>query len=116
MSAVPEPTPDDPSEVPQILPGIRRSMEAYWRDLPLLLPLKSRKRQWVAYHGDERVAFGPTQHGLYQECYRRGIDGDEVYIGRLEPDHLPPWEPIDLEDFGEGPDDADAPSPPERPS
>jgi hypothetical protein len=105
MSAVPEPMPGDSPEIPPIPLGIRRSMEAYWRDLPQLLPLKSRTRQWVAYHGDERVAFGPTQHELYQECYRRGIDGDEVYIGRLEPDHLPPWEPIDLDSFAEGTED-----------
>src|SRR5262249_37760758 len=39
---------------PPIPPGIRRSQEAYWRDLPQLVKLKSRKRLWVAYHGDER--------------------------------------------------------------
>src|SRR4051812_28070386 len=40
-----------------IPPGIRRSQEAYWRDLPELLKRKSRTRRWVGYHGDERIGF-----------------------------------------------------------
>src|SRR5713226_9311416 len=89
MSAVPQPADD----LPDIEPGIRRSMEAYWRDLPQLLPLKSRKRRWVAYHGDERIAFGRGQWELYDECFRRGLREDEFYVGPLEPDEIPPWEP-----------------------
>jgi len=99
------PAPEESSNVPGTPAGIRRSMEAYWRDLPQLLPLRSRKREWVAYHGDERVGFHSDKAELYQECYRRGYKGDEVYIGRLMPQYLPPWEPIDLDDFGEGMDE-----------
>jgi hypothetical protein len=77
----------------QIPPGIRRSQEAYWRELPGLLKMKSRKRQWVAYHGDERVGFGRTSAELYRECMgRRGLKKDEFYVDRLEPRPLPPWE------------------------
>ena len=103
MSAVPQPAPDDSWEVPEVPPGIRRSQEAYWRDLPQLLPLRSRKRLWVAYHGDERIAFGKTQGELYQECYRRGIPETEFYVGRIEPDDQPPWEIEDMDDWGELP-------------
>jgi hypothetical protein len=77
----------------QIPPGIRRSQEAYWRDLPQLLSLKSGKRQWVAYHGDERVGFGSTSAELFQECMEsRGLKKEEFYVDRLEPRALPPWE------------------------
>ncbi|MFL5342981.1 MAG: hypothetical protein ACJ8F7_22850 [Gemmataceae bacterium] len=69
---------------------MRRSMEAYWRDLPALL--KSRYRgQWVAYHGNERVGFARTQGDLVEECYRRGLAHEEFWVDRVEPLHQPPW-------------------------
>ncbi len=114
MSAVPQPAPESSSDgPPEIPPGIRRSQEAYWRDLPQLLPLRSRKREWVAYHLDERVAIGSDAAELYQECYRRGFDGNEIYVGRIEYDELPPWEPIDLDAYGEVPEEDPASIPPE---
>src|SRR4030081_3704704 len=45
----------------QIPEGIRRSQDAFFRDLPELLEDESLLGQWVAYHGDERVRIGPTQ-------------------------------------------------------
>ena len=89
----------------RIPPGIRRSQEAYWQDLPELLPKASRTRRWVAYHGGERIGFGRTETELYQECYRRGLKDDEFYIGRVRPSEVAPWEPDFLEpliDTGEG--------------
>lgn len=44
-----------------IAPMMLRSQQAFWRDLPELLKVKSNKRQWVAYHGDTRVVFGKTK-------------------------------------------------------
>ncbi len=102
MSATPQPTPDPLWDFPEVPAGVLRSQEAYWRELPQLLPMKSRKRQWVAYHGDERVAFGASQAELDQECFRRGLKEDEIYVGRLEPQYAPPWEIEDLDAFGEG--------------
>lgn len=93
MSTQPQPN----SEEWEIAPGILRSMQAFWRGLPQLLPLRSRKREWVAYHGDERVGFGRTQAELYQECFRRGIKRGEFYVGRLWERPEPPWEPIEIE-------------------
>ncbi len=107
MSTVPEPVPDNSADDWQPPPGMRRSMEAYWRDLPQMLLLRSRKREWVAYHGDERIGFAKTQWELYDECSRRGIREDEMYIGRLVRHEAPPWEPIDMDGFGEGLDDED---------
>jgi hypothetical protein len=101
MATNPEPQP----ELAPVPPGIRRSQEAYWRDLPELLKIKKRGRWWVAYHGDERVGFARSQAELYQECCRRGFKGDEIYLGRVEPHTEAPWEEIEIESFGEGPDD-----------
>jgi hypothetical protein len=80
-----------------IPPGIRRSQEAYWRDLPELLKLKSRRRRWVAYHGEVRVGFAQTSAELYQQCLRRGLKEEDIYIDRLEPRALPPWEAEEIE-------------------
>ena len=81
-----------------VSPGIRCAQESYWRDLAELLTLKSPECQWVAYHGSDRVAFGRTSAELYQECvHRRGLKKDEIYIDRLEPRSLPPWEAEELE-------------------
>src|SRR5439155_27272779 len=77
------------SRIPE---GIRRSQEAFWRDLPQLLKLASNKRRWVAYHGDERVGFGRTETELYEECFRRGWRDDEFYVDLIQPYELPPWE------------------------
>src|SRR3954451_21870421 len=68
---------DQPSPVPEAgdggSPGVRRSQEAYWRALPDLLKLKFPERQWVAYHGEQRIGFASTVEELCQECKRRGI-------------------------------------------
>jgi hypothetical protein len=77
--------------------GIRRSQEAYWRDLPKLLRLRSENRRWVAYRGDKRLGCGRTMVELYQECARRGIASTDVYVDRLEPRVSPPWEEEVLE-------------------
>lgn len=76
----------------QIPPRIRCSQEAYWRELPGLLSLASRRCRWVAFHGDKRIGFGCTETELYQECHRRGLKDDEIYVGRLRPSLVPPWE------------------------
>jgi hypothetical protein len=74
-------------------PMMLRSMEAYWRELPQLLAGKARRDGWVAYHGDERVAFGKSMTELYQLCLGRGLRRGEFYVGRLkmDGDGLPPW-------------------------
>jgi hypothetical protein len=48
--------------------------------------MKTRSRQWVAYHGDERVVFGRSKSDLYQECVRRGLRGGEFVVRRIEPE------------------------------
>src|SRR5437868_2692841 len=36
-----------------VAPGILRSQQAFWRDLPELLKSKRNHGKWVCYHGDE---------------------------------------------------------------
>src|SRR2546423_1437759 len=85
-SLLEEPAPPSAPEPPAGMTSLMfQSQQAFWRDLPELLKLRSRKRQWVAYHGDERIGFGKTGTDLYQECFRRGLQRGEFYVGLLEP-------------------------------
>jgi hypothetical protein len=79
-----------------IPPGILRSQQAFWRDLPQLLSQPKVRGRWVCYHGDERIGIG-TYHYLIRECGRRGILDDAFYLGRIHPQELPPWEPEEVE-------------------
>lgn len=85
-------------ETRSISPGIRRSQEAYWRDLPELLQQKSQRQRWVAYHGDQRIGFGRTSAELYHKCMEQhGLMKGEFYVDRVEPRPQPPWEAEHLE-------------------
>ncbi len=84
---------------PDIPPMILRSQRAFSRDLPGLLLDRRNRRKWAAYHGDERVAIARSEVDTYQECFRRGLDRREFYVGKLEadPDGLPPWGTIECD-------------------
>jgi hypothetical protein len=71
---------------PEIPLGIRRSQEAFRRDLRRLLQDRRLYRRWVAYHGDERVGFSPSKRQLYQECLRRGLRPDEFVVRCIQPE------------------------------
>jgi hypothetical protein len=78
---------------PEIPPGVLRSQQAFWQDLPELLKKKRNRGKWAAYHGSERVAIGRTDVEVYRECFRRGLESGEFYVGKLkaDPDGIPPW-------------------------
>jgi hypothetical protein len=78
---------------PAIPPMILRSQQAFWRDLPGLLMDRRNHRKWAAYHGEDRVSIARTKVDAYQECFRRGLNRGEFYVGKLEadPDGIPPW-------------------------
>jgi hypothetical protein len=78
-----EPLSQLPGKIP---PLIERSQEAFRRDLPDLLKMKGRSRQWVAYHGDRRIGFAPTKTELYQECLRQGFQRGEFVVRSIEPE------------------------------
>jgi hypothetical protein len=74
-----------PSSSPDVIPPlIARSQDAFRRDLPRLL--REHPRQWVAYHGDARVAVGPSKRQLYQECLRRGLRVGEFVVRSIRPE------------------------------
>jgi hypothetical protein len=78
-------------EATGIPPGIRRSQEAFWRDLPNLVKNPALRGQWVCYHGTERIGIGAYED-LIRECLRRGIPDDSWYLELIEPQAHPPWE------------------------
>src|SRR5438128_2039878 len=77
-----------------VCPLIAQAMDAFYRDLPQLL--KDHDRQWVAYHGDQRVGFGRTQTALYQRCLRDGIQPDEFMVLFVHRGALHDDEEVDL--------------------
>lgn len=77
--------------------GIRRSQEAYWRELPELLREPGNHGKWVAYHESDRLGIAMTERELIHECVRRGLRDDEYYTGVIEHRPLAPWEVEEIE-------------------
>ena len=88
----------EPTEL-TIPEGIRRSQEAFWRDLPKLLARRKLRGQWVCYRGDERIGIGRYED-LIRECLQRGIRDEEYDLAIIEPRESPPWEPEEVEPLG----------------
>jgi hypothetical protein len=93
-----------------IAPGILRSQQAFWRDLPELLKDKRNHGRWVAYRGDERIGIARTQLELIRECVRRGLRDDEYDLDVIEPRARPPWEPEVIDRGGHEVEDVKAPA------
>ncbi len=76
-----------PSPLSEVIPPlIQRSQEAFHRELPRLL--QEHPRKWVAYHGDERIAVGPSKTKLYQECLHRGLKVEEFVVRFIQPEEM----------------------------
>src|SRR6202043_37952 len=84
-----ERTGTDPLAIP---PGVKKSQEAFWRDLAGLLREKKNQDQWVAYHGDERVGIARLPQALLREIGRRKIPNGAYYQAVIRPREAPPWE------------------------
>lgn len=80
--------------VEQIPEGIRRSKEAFLRDLPGLLTRKRWRGRWVLYQGNDQVGMSRNPQKLLRECSKRGMSEDEYYLGVIEPH---PEEPEEIE-------------------
>ncbi len=91
------PEPRDPTA--GIPPGILRSQQAFWRDLPELLRHRRNRGRWAAYHGDEQIGVAADRMKLVREIRRRGLSQDDYYFGRIEPHDQAPWEPIEVEPY-----------------
>jgi hypothetical protein len=95
------PTPP-PAEEPEFVvpPLVRRSQEAFWRDLPELLKSRRTRGKWVAYHGGERIGIARTDDELIRECLRRGLGKDDYWLYIIEPMPQPPWLTVEDVDYG----------------
>ncbi len=104
-----------PAEEPGYVvpPLVRRSQEAFWRDLPELLKSWRKRGKWVAYHGDERIGIARTDDELIREVLRRGLGKDDYYLDMIEERPQPPWLQVEEVDYGlaEFSDEPDAPAP-----
>ena len=76
-------------EVPD---GVRRSQEAFFRDLPTLLEDRKLRGKWVAYHGQERVKVGRSETEVLRECLRRGLQPDQYDVFVIRPQSPEPEE------------------------
>src|SRR6516164_4927508 len=63
----------------QVPEGIRRSKEAFLRDLPGLLARKRLHRRWIIYHGDVQVGIARRGDKLLRKCATLGLRNDEIY-------------------------------------
>jgi hypothetical protein len=61
----------------------QQALRAFLRDLPHLHA--QRPGQWVAYQGDRQIGFAGQKHTLYQQCFDRGLQGEEFVIFCIEP-------------------------------
>jgi hypothetical protein len=64
--------------------GIRKSKDAFFRDLADLIGDPSLRGKWVAYHGDERIGIAADDEPLINECRRRGLAADEYILETIE--------------------------------
>ena len=76
----------------QVPEGIRRSKEAFLRDLPELLTRKRLRGRWVLYHGDKQVGIFRNPQKMLQEAEKLGLRIDEYYSDVITPQ---PSEPDD---------------------
>ena len=51
---------------------------------------------WVAYNGDERIGFGKSQTGLYEECLRRGLTRDDFVVCGVDEGVFDPDEELEI--------------------
>ena len=77
----------DEDEIPAL---IRRSQDAFFRDLPELLKDESLLGYCVAYCGDERIGIAPSDEPLIREINRRGIKDDEFDLFVVRPQSREP--------------------------
>ena len=76
----------------QIPDGIRRSKEAFLRDLPGLLARKRLVGRWVLYNGDIQIGVSRRPDKLFAKAHKLGMKNDEFYLGAVEPHSTEPEE------------------------
>src|SRR5438132_833559 len=72
--------------------GIRKSKEAFLRDLPQLLQKQKFRGKWVVYSGDRRLGVAFSQTALYRKCFQLGLNEKMFYVGMVCPHPAEPEE------------------------
>ena len=67
----------------------QQALRTFERDLPRLWA--ERPGQWVAYQGDQLLAFGAHKHELYHKCFAQGLGRDEFVVFCIEPLETEMW-------------------------
>src|SRR5438105_12771558 len=88
---------EDTSGIP---PGILRSQQAFWNDLPELLKTRHNHGRWVGYYGDQRVGIAGTKTQLVRAIHQHKISRAECYLAVIRPREIPPWETEEIEPLG----------------
>jgi len=88
---------------PHVPPGIRRSEEAFLRDLPQMMINKKHQGWWVAYQEDQRIGIDRDPQKLLEKIHDLGIQEDGYYLGvirlhEMEPEEVEPRHPHQFED------------------
>jgi len=76
----------------QVPEGIRRSKEAFLRELPGLLGRKRLLGRWVLYHGNSQIGISRRADKLLRKAHTLGLKNDEFYFGVIEPHYAEPEE------------------------
>src|SRR5207244_3656064 len=69
----------------QVPDGIRRSKEAFLRDLPELLTRKRLRGRWALYRGDERIGIFRNPQRMLRKVDKLSLKIDEYYSNVIEP-------------------------------
>jgi hypothetical protein len=75
----PPPHPENPA-ADQVPEGIRRSREAFLRDLPGLMARRRLRDRWVLYHGDKQVGIWRNPRGMDRAIVKLSLRRDEYYV------------------------------------
>ena len=82
----PPPEPEDVDLLSLPIPeGLRRSKEAFLRDLPELLARKRLHGRWVLYHRDKRVGIWRNPRWMDRRIVKLGLKHDEYYASLIRP-------------------------------
>jgi hypothetical protein len=78
----------------QVPEAVRRSKEAFLRELPRLMARKRLRGRWVIYCGQVRIGVSRRGDELLRKAHKLGLRNDQFYFGVVEP-HSP--EPEEIE-------------------
>ena len=78
--------------------GIRRSKEAFLRDLPELMTRKRLRGRWALYHLEKRVGIWRNPRWMERKIVKLGLNEDEYYASVIRP-RSPEPEEIDRSFF-----------------